>query len=135
MDTLLLDVVAWDLTVDASGNIAVADNPYSIAQDVASEVRLFLGELWYDVTVGVPYQNQILGEMPSPQFMKTKFIDAGLNTPEVDSIVCYLSGITSSRQLTGQLQITDDARRLSVVRMNGELPWYISAVSPVEVPL
>lgn len=127
MDTLLLDAGTWDLTVDVSGNIAVARNPYSTAQDVASEVRVFLGELWYDVNRGVPYRDQILGEMPSPQFLKTKFIDAGLVTPEVDSIVCYLSGITRSRQLTGQLQITDDANRLSVVHMNGELPWYINA--------
>lgn len=129
MNTLLLDIATWDLMVDTSGNIASVDNPYSIAQDVASEVRVFLGEMWYDVTRGVPYQQSILGQMPSPQFMKTKFIAAGMVTPEVDSIVCYLSGITDSRQLTGQLQITDDRRRLSIVHMNGEKPWYISAVS------
>lgn len=129
MDTLLLDADSWDLTVDASGNIAKATNPYSIAQDVASEVRVFLGELWYDTTRGVPYFESILGKLPSPQFMKAKFIQAGMATPEVASITCYLSGITEDRQLTGQLQIIDNTQRLSIVHMNGYKPWYISAVS------
>lgn len=31
--TLLLDTLAWDLAVDAAGNIAVATEPYSLAQD------------------------------------------------------------------------------------------------------
>ena len=41
MNTLLLDLTNWDLLVDASGNIAVASDPYSVAQDVASAVRVF----------------------------------------------------------------------------------------------
>lgn len=134
MYTLLLDVNTWDLTVDAGGNIAKVDNPYSIAQDVASAVRLFLGELWYDTTRGVPYHDQILGKMPSPQFMKAKFVEAGMTVPEVYQIVCYLSGVTSNRTLTGQLQITDVTRKLTVVQMNGELPWYVTAVSPSVMP-
>lgn len=130
MDTLLLDSVTWDLVTDASGNIAVAHNPYAIAQDVASEVRVFLGEMWYDVNRGVPYFQSILGKLPSPAFMKAKFVEAGMATPEVASITCYLSGITEDRQLTGQLQIIDNTQRLSIVTMNGYKPWYISAVEP-----
>ncbi|WP_391529666.1 hypothetical protein [Photorhabdus akhurstii] len=33
--SLLLDTESWDLTLDDSGNIAITDNPYSVAQDVA----------------------------------------------------------------------------------------------------
>jgi len=60
MDTLLLDLDNWDLTVDAAGNWAVASPPYAIAQDVASAIKTFqlqagpndpvLGECWYDNT-------------------------------------------------------------------------------------
>jgi hypothetical protein len=32
MRTLLLDTVAWDLVLDVNGNIAVADEPYALAQ-------------------------------------------------------------------------------------------------------
>lgn len=134
MQTLLLDVETWDLTLDSGNNIAVSSNPYSIAQDVASAVRTFLGELWYNVNFGVPYLQNILGKMPSPQFMKSKFIDAGLTVPDVDTIVCYLSGVTSARILTGQLQITDVNGKLTVVSMNGEKPWYVTAVSPSVMP-
>ena len=45
MKTLLLTTDAWDLTVDVSGNIAVADEPLALAQDAASAIRLFAGEL------------------------------------------------------------------------------------------
>jgi hypothetical protein len=53
--TLLLDRSLWDLTLDINGNIAMASEPYAIAQDVASACRTFLGECYYDTSQGVPY--------------------------------------------------------------------------------
>lgn len=127
-------VSGWDLYVNAQGNIALATGSYAVAQDVASAVRLFLGELWYDISQGVPYFQQILGIMPSPQFMKNAFIAAGVTVPGVASIKCFLTGVGSSRQLGGQLQITDETGALSVLQTaviqgSGE-PWYISGASP-----
>ena len=52
--TLLLTPQTWDLTVDASNNIAVAAEPYALAQDAASAIRLFQGEDYYDTTRGIP---------------------------------------------------------------------------------
>lgn len=133
MDTLKLDTDTWDLTVDASGNIAVATGPEAIAQDVASSVRLFSGELWYDTTQGVPYLQQILGKLPSAQFMKTQFIAAGMGVPGVVSIKCFLTGLDPKRGIGGQLQITDNTGALSVAQsgaLQDALPWYIAAVSP-----
>ena len=43
MNTLLLDTLRWDLCLDVHGNIAVASDPYSVAQDVASAIRTFSG--------------------------------------------------------------------------------------------
>lgn len=43
MKTLLLDQKSWDLTLDAAGNIAVAAEPYAIAQDVASVISWVAG--------------------------------------------------------------------------------------------
>ncbi len=60
MNTLLLDQVTWDLAVDTSGNIAVAADPYSQAQDAASSIKTFAGEVYYDTTRGIPYFTQIL---------------------------------------------------------------------------
>src|ERR1700730_16212385 len=62
--TWLLDWETGDSCLDAAGNIAVASAPYSIAQDVATQLSAFLGECWYDTTQGVPYWQQVLGKRP-----------------------------------------------------------------------
>ena len=130
MNTLRLDPDTWDLVVTPSGDIAVATGAYAIAQDVASAVRLFSGELWYDTSQGLPYFQQILGKLPSLQFMKSKFIVAGLTVPGVVSIKCFLTGPPkATRELGGQLQITDDRGQLSVLTTGafGAEPWYFNA--------
>lgn len=104
--TLLLDRTVWDLCLDAKGNIALASEPYSQAQDAASAVKLFAGELWYDTTKGIPYFGQILGRPPPVQFMKAQFVAAALSVPGVVAAVCYLSSITG-RQISGQLVLTN----------------------------
>ena len=104
--TLLLDTVAWDLVLDIFGNIAVASEPYSQAQDAASAIRLFQGELWYDTTKGVPYWTQILGYAPPIALMKAKFITAALTVPGVTSANCFITGI-NGRLVTGQVQLSN----------------------------
>lgn len=54
-------VKAWDLKVDVNGNIAVCEEPYSIAQQAATEIKLFEGEGWYDRSQGTPHFAKILG--------------------------------------------------------------------------
>ena len=106
MDTLLLDTVAWDLVLDASGNIAKATHPYSIAQDVASAVKLFAGELWYDTTQGIPYFDQILGHNPTVSYMTSAIEGAAMTVPDVVSASSQLAA-QDGRALTGQIQIID----------------------------
>lgn len=108
MNTLLLDRTIWDVCLDSSGNIALASPPYAIAQDVASAVRLFLGEAYYDTTQGVPYFSQILGHLPPLTLMKAQFVAAALTVPGVVSAVCFISEITG-RKVSGQIQVTDSA--------------------------
>lgn len=130
MNSLLLSTDKWDLTVDGAGNIAVTTGPYAIAQDVASAVRVFLGECWYDATLGVAYLQQILGQKPSLQFMKAQFIAAGLTVPGVASIACFLTGPGPSREVGGQLQITSNDGTLVIAEttnLQGVAPWYVNA--------
>lgn len=114
MKTLLLDRSAWDLVADASRNIAVAGDPYSQAQDAASEIRTFLGEAYYDVEKGVPYWDQsvdasdgILGRAPPLSYMKAKFVEAALTVPGVTAAKAFIRSV-SHREVTGQVQITTD---------------------------
>jgi hypothetical protein len=116
VNTLLLDRDSWDLCLDTSGNIALASDPYSIAQDVASALRLFLGELWYAKSLGVPYFSDILGKRPPSQLMKAEFTKAALRVPETVSAICYLSSLTK-RDLHGQVQVKATSGKTIIVQV------------------
>lgn len=129
MKTLLLDQNEWDLTKDAAGNIAVAEAPYAIAQDVASAVRVFQGEVWYDTNQGMPYLQQILGEAPPIEFVKSQLAAVGGTTPEVTAIEVFITAL-EGRELTGQLIVTDIRGNVLIVgsaSLQGPVPWYINA--------
>lgn len=106
--TLYLDPDSWDLVLDASGNIALASEPYSLAQDAASACRTFLGECWYDTTVGVPYWAEILGHFPTLSVVKADLVAAAKTVPGVVSAQVFITGVVN-RQLTGQIQVTDSS--------------------------
>ena len=111
--TLFLNPTTWDLVADASGNIAVAAEPYALAQDAASAIRTFKGEVWYDSTVGVPYWALILGKQPPISLMKSKFTAAALTVPGVVSAKCYLASIIN-RNVIGQVQVTSSSGQTAV---------------------
>lgn len=113
MKTLLLDTVTWDLAIDVLGNIAVASNPYALAQDAASAIRLFQGELWYDTEKGVPYWEQILGKSPTLSLIRSQFVEVALTVPEVKSAKCFISSV-EGRVVSGQIQVTEDTGQTAV---------------------
>jgi hypothetical protein len=111
MKTLLLDPSTGDLVKDASGNIAVASNPYSLAQNAASAIKMFLGEQWYNTTIGVPWltsngQNQFLAAPPNIPLMKSKLSAVALTVPDVVSAKVFITSIVD-RNISGQVQVTD----------------------------
>jgi hypothetical protein len=112
----------WDLTV-TSGNLSVIDGSAAIAQDVASAVRLFRGELWYDTTRGVPYFEAILGQAPPAGVVTARVTAAALTVPHVVRVRDALDPVGVDRRLTGTLTITDDRGQTVVT----PLPWYIKA--------
>lgn len=117
-NTLLLDQDAWDLVLDANNNIALAGTPYSIAQDVASATRTFLGECWYNTTLGLPYWEQILGEFPPLQYVSQQ-IEAACYT--IPNVVAAEVSFTSfeNRSLAGQIQIIDTDGAINNVAFGG----------------
>ncbi|SEF31336.1 hypothetical protein ABL840_09225 [Variovorax sp. NFACC27] len=106
MKSILLDRTAWDLVMDAAGNIAAATNPYSIAQDVANACRLFAGELWYDTTKGIPYFSQILGHQPPLSLVRARLVEAALTVPGVVSAQVVITRF-ENRVIEGQVQFID----------------------------
>lgn len=47
----------WDIGLDEFGNIAIKEGNERLAQDVASSVRVFKGEMPFDVDRGIAYNN------------------------------------------------------------------------------
>ena len=108
MNTILLDPSAWDLVLDSNYNIAMASNPYAIAQDVASAIRTVAGEVYYDTTQGLPYLTQILGQdRDTALSIFISFAEtAALTVPEVvDARVTQL--YYDNRKVTGVIEIID----------------------------
>lgn len=106
MKSLLLDRTVNDLVLDTSGNIAVATEPYAIAQDVACACKLFAGELWYQTNKGVPYFSEILGHWPPLAVVKAELVKAALTVPGVVSAQVVITSL-DKRTLTGQVQFID----------------------------
>lgn len=96
----------WDLMVDTLGNIAVADPPYALAQDAASECRLFAGEDYYDKLRGVPYFGQILALAPPLSLVRAYLSRAALLVPGVISAQVFFTSFIN-RKLSGQVQVTN----------------------------
>lgn len=106
-NTLLLDQTKWDLVIDSAGNIAMGKPPYSLAQDVASAIRLFLGELWYATPKGIPYFENVLGQLPPATLLTGYMEKAALTVPGVVSVRVIISAFTA-RTITGQVQFIDE---------------------------
>lgn len=119
MDTWLLDQTTWDLCVDAFGNWALASAPYAIAQDAASAIRTFLGEVFYNSTLGIPYFTTILGELPPVGIFQAYMVSAVLTVPFVVANPAPVCIITSfqQRNVTGTVSFTDSAGNTQTVTL------------------
>lgn len=115
MQTLLLNKDAWDLELDSFGNIALADPDYSIAQDVASAIRTFLGECWYGVTLGLPYFQSILGKLPPASYITNLLEKAAFTVPGVLSVTVVSLGLNKDRQLTGSVIVVSTDTNTPIV--------------------
>lgn len=114
MDTMLLNPGNWDLLLDAEGNIARATEPYANAQDVASAIRTFQGEVYYDQSKGMPY-SQILGQIPAAQFVVAQIEQIALTVPDiVEAKATTTRG--ADRILSGTVQVINTAGQVSNVQ-------------------
>ena len=110
--SLLLDQQTWDLVADLDGNIAVADAPYAQAQDAASAMRTFQGEVFYDVNFGIPYWARVLGQITPMSLIKAYWNQIALTVPGLVSAQAFISSFVD-RKLVGQVQVTNSAGETS----------------------
>ncbi len=124
MDTLAL-TPAWDLDVDVYGNWATfgdatpgdATGPgIRMAQDVATQCLTFRGELYYDTTQGVRY-DQILGLVPNMVFITSEYQTQAALVPEVQQVVPSLTFNRAPRQLGGTIYVSDASGTSGMVQL------------------
>ena len=119
MDTLALDTSLWDLDVDARGNIRTVGDatPQSdqtgpgmrLAQDVATRVRAWLGEVYFDTTQGINYP-VYLGGPPNLSLLQSVFNTEALKVPLCASALSQFTFTAgASRTLGGTLYVSDTA--------------------------
>ena len=105
-DTLQLSP-AWDLMLDASGNIAVQAGSAAVAQDVASAVQTYQGECWFDTSQGLPYFTQILGQAVNVSLFAALYDQAALAVPGVVKAQTTFTAVAAARKLSGVVAIID----------------------------
>lgn len=91
----------------------MATEPYALAQDAASAIKTFLGEVYYDTTLGIPYFEQILGYAPPISLMKAYFVQAALTVPGVIKAQAFITS-WEGRVVEGQIQVYDAAGAIAV---------------------
>lgn len=114
--TIPLNASTWDIELDSNGNLTLAEPDISIAQDVASAIRTFLGECWYGATLGLPYFGQILGQLPPASLITSLLEEAAKTIVGVTAVTVVSLGLNASRQLTGTVIVvsTDSTTPLVV---------------------
>ena len=106
MRTLFLLPSTWDLELDSSGNIAVAEDIYQQSQDVASAGRTFLRDVYYDQEVGIPYFENVLGRHGYPLSLYKMYLEEAAKS---------VTGVVSAN---AQLKLTNRVATGSIVFTN-----------------
>lgn len=86
-----LDPATWDFVFDANGDLEMVSDGEEVVQHIQQRLRTYLGEWPYDLSVGVPWFQQILGARSnyqrgfSEQVLKTEILE----TPGVTRFVYF----------------------------------------------
>ena len=105
-DTIALST-DWDLMLTGTGDLAVQQESDAIAQDVASAVQTYQGEVWFDTTVGVPYFTSIFGQTLNQPLFSAIYNAVALTVPNVVAAQTTFEGLTVDRKLIGTVQVID----------------------------
>lgn len=98
----------WDITVDSTGNIAILEGPAAVAMDVACACQVFLGECYYNNTLGIPWQENILGKQFSGSYLAQKLEAEAMKISVVTDAIAVVTIDRTTRKVTATIRVTDD---------------------------
>jgi hypothetical protein len=119
MDTLALDTSLWDLDTDSRGNIRTVGDatPQSdqtgpgmrLAQDVATRVQAWLGEVYFDTTQGINYPTYF-GGPPNLSLLQSVFNTEALKVPLCATALAQFTFTAGAKRIIGgTLTVSDIA--------------------------
>ena len=129
MKTIFLDPNTWNLAVDSGGNIAVADDPYALAQNVSCAVRTFRGEVPSDLDYGIPYRESVLGSAYDAVAVRKHHEDIAKTVSGVTNALAVIDSF-EHRVPSGFIKITDS----DGVDLTADIDFPTSAISPIDSP-
>lgn len=104
--SLQLDADSWDIGLDDTGALAVASEEHTILQDACAAAQTWLGEVHYDQSLGVSYEDAVLSGQTPSAFYAADVENAVQAVPGVAAATCHLLAPQKDRQHTGILVIT-----------------------------
>lgn len=114
-DTLAL-TAEWDLGLDDQANLGTFGNATNgspqtgpgmrLAQDVATRLRAWRGEVWFDTSQGIDYP-RYLGQAPSVIQLRADYQSEALLVPLCATALADLDLVRSTRAVGGTLFLSD----------------------------
>jgi len=93
---LALDPLTGDLRV-TGGELSVLTGKEALAQRIAVRLRTFLGEWIFDITIGTPWFQNILGTRRREGLIQTLVRARVQNTPGVERVVTMTVSLNKQR--------------------------------------
>lgn len=84
-----LNPVAWDVTLDATGNLLFVEGIEELRQRLTHRLRFFRREWFLDTRLGVPYFEDILVKNPRRELVTSILREVILETDGVASIKSF----------------------------------------------
>jgi hypothetical protein len=106
--TLTLTRPGWDITLDATGRLAVTSGDAATAQAVANDVRLFTEDAYFIQDQGIPHYAVELGQGLTPMLIRSFIHRAAIRVPDVAEVleVSVSAFDPETRQLQGDILLT-----------------------------
>ena len=95
----------WDITLTASGRLALKRGSQAVAQNVASATRLFTGDACFNKADGVPHFGVELGLRPKESVIRSRLNAAALSVPEAAEAKTVITRL-EDRGLQGEITET-----------------------------
>lgn len=96
----------WDIALNDNGGLSTAEDAYAVAQNVASAVRLFTNDAYFDTDAGIPHFEVTFKRNPDVSIIRSRIKTAAEAVAGVRSARVELRQVSSACVLQGTIFLT-----------------------------